>query len=58
MRHFLEDKQGKSYENEDEVPLNIQNKIDHSQLMTNNRSFLPTLDKVMSIKTKYIARGS
>lgn len=50
------DKPGKSAENEDEIPLSTLNKVAHSQLITNNRSFLPIPDKIMSIKTKYSPR--
>lgn len=55
---FLRNKPDKSAKNEDEIPLNSLNKVGHNWLMTKIGSFLPTLDKVISIKTKYTVCGS
>lgn len=53
---FLGDKRDKSAQNKDEMLLGTLNKAGHSRRMTNNRSFLTTPNKVMSIKTKYSPR--
>lgn len=51
---FLEKKLDKSAKNKDEIPLNILNIVGYNQIMINNGSFLPTFNKVINIKIKYI----